>query len=327
MAVFFAENLYESGVVGEAVIFVPRGERFLKGFIDSYPFIRVKPVSRLSAFFVAILHTLPGILVVLPPTPGQLPLRVKFLAWLISRLPGSFLVGFQDKGWFCRGLYSLALPYDTNKPFLETIRRVLDKLGADSAKNPVLRFMPKPEVFGCYGVIAPYIFFHPCGSSKKRSFSKEEATHLIQTIFNAVPECQILISGSLPERVFLEAIAQGSGHRVNISLMVDASARELATLIKSAKLFIGVDTGITHLACFLGAPTLCVAHEGTANWLPFYNSRARILYRLAEDAQAHEGREYLETRRKGNNKPFGRVPEAAVTAVVREMLAGPKSLK
>lgn len=320
MAIFLAENLYRSGVVKEAIIFVPREERFLGGFVEAYPFIRVVRISRAAAVFMAVRCLSPKTLIVLPPTPGMLPLRAKFLAWAMSRFPGSFLVGFQDKGSFCHTLYSLALPYDTNKTFLETMQEMLGKLGADGAKNPDLRLIPAPETLGAYGAILPYIFFHPRGSSEKRSFTKEEAVNLIQSIFDAAPNAHILISGSLSEHDFLEVVALESGNRARISLVVDASARELATLIQGAKLFIGVDTGISHLASFLGVRTLCVAHNGTANWLPFYNPHTRVLYRLAEDTEAHEGREYLEARRKGELKPFGRVPESAIAKVVREML-------
>jgi ADP-heptose:LPS heptosyltransferase len=98
---------------------------------------------------------------------------------------------------------------------------------------------------------------------------------------------------------------------------VGYSAQEIAALIQSAELYLGIDTGISHLACFLQARVIVVAHSGTAtNWLPFYCPSATVLYRLEEETAVHEGREYLDAHRRGRTKPFGAVSTNAICAVL-----------
>jgi len=321
MSVYFAENLHESGVAKEVVIFLPRNGKFLSGFVESYPYIRVVEFSRIMALFVLLRYISFRSLVFLQPTLGKLPLRLKFFAWAMSRLPGSVLIGFQDAGPFCKALYSVMLEYDTGKPFLETIKTALRALSIQKISEPGLKVSEDKKVFEKLNVKKPYIFFHPLGFTEKRSFGKDDAAHFIRAILEKHSEWNIIISGSESERQKFEDIAKLSGWESQVIFATGLSVKELASLILGAKLYVGVDTGITHLASLLGALVLCVAHNGTIHWLPFYGARTQVLYRFREDEEAHEGIEYLEKHRSADIKPFGKVPEDAVEKTVFKMLS------
>jgi ADP-heptose:LPS heptosyltransferase len=106
-----------------------------------------------------------------------------------------------------------------------------------------------------------------------------------------------------------------------IIIAAGCSLDQVGALIQSADLYLGIDNGITHLACFLRARVIVAAHSGTAvNWLPFYCPTATVLYRLEEDEEVHQSREYLHAQRRGRVKPFGAVPPEAICAALDECL-------
>jgi hypothetical protein len=45
-----------------------------------------------------------------------------------------------------------------------------------------------------------------------------------------------------------------------------------------------------------------------------------VLYRLEEEEEVHQDKEYLDARRRGRVKPFGMVPMNAICAVLEECL-------
>jgi ADP-heptose:LPS heptosyltransferase len=131
----------------------------------------------------------------------------------------------------------------------------------------------------------------------------------------------VVLSGGTADRNWIEEIQSGMQRQERIGMAIGYSAQQIAGLIKSAELYLGMDTGITHLACFLRARVIAVAHPGTAaNWLPFYCPTAKVLYRLKEEHQVRQDRHYLDTQRRGRIKPFGMVPIDAVCETVDEWL-------
>jgi ADP-heptose:LPS heptosyltransferase len=323
MAVYEGEQLYESGVATDVRIVVPRLGSFLQGFVQAYPYICVMEVSRRAPFTALKLLPLAfsRLIAVVPPTVGRHPVLLKSIAWMLTRMPGSRLVGFADRDVRLQSSYDLLLKYDTMAPFIETVHSLLAALGASpSSEAPRLMIEGDPDARSRISLPAvPYVFFHPRGSSEKRSFSAEDAT----TVSNAVlarPDLQVVLSGSAQERFWLEQVRAASREPARIHISAGMNAAQLTDLIRNATLYIGVDTGITHLACFLGARVLVAAHKGTANWLPYYHSGARIIYRLEEDAVAHEDQAYLAAHRDGRLKPFGNVSAEAITAAVGKML-------
>ncbi|MEI7720138.1 MAG: glycosyltransferase family 9 protein [bacterium] len=328
MFVWLAEQLHTSGEFATIAIVVPRGADFLRGFLGEYPYITVLEVSRsqfLAAFrfwrqtcaqktpVVAIIH----------PTPGRIPLFVKLFAWLLTRGRGSVLVGFQDAGPLCKTLYTNVLAYNTEQSYDDTVRDIVRACGVSPTPTPPrLAFVSRAGVFEKYSVQEKnYLVFHPGASVQKRSFSVAAAGACVSHMLSR-SDLKVVLSGGPSERAYLEEIVATvpDDERGRVVLAVGASAQDVSTLLVGAKLFIGTDTGITHLTCFLGTKTIVAAHHGTANWLPFYAPNATVLYRFAEDTEAHKGIEYLEARRGGRLKPFADVPTPAILeAIVTEL--------
>ena len=320
MAVYLSQELWKSGQFASIDIIVPRGASFLRGFLTSYPYISVLEISMvrprsalriLRGRKVAILH----------PTVGRIPLQVKIFAWFTTCGRGSELIGFKDAGPLC-GLYSKTLVYDTSKPYLETMHDIARALlvSVDSSA-PRLEFPGNQKVLEKFNLNnKPYIVFHPGASNPKRMFSVVDAVQVIDHLQVSFPDFSVVLSGGPEERTRLVEIRDAAKEKEKIIIAAGCPAQELVALLQNAKLFIGTDTGTTHLACFLGTKVLCVAHHGTANWLPFYAPQARVLYRFTEDTEAHEGEAYLRAHINGRLKPFGEVPVREVLANMLNML-------
>ena len=319
MAIYLAELLQKSGYVDHVTIIVPRNLNFLQGLIESYPHISIVEISRRRGWVQPLKMTRGPTLVTIQPTVGTIPLRVKLVAWLLSRLRGSEYVGFQDAGPLCKTLYSKTLVYNTDQLYSETMQNVVRALGAPVlVQVPELKITPDFKPIQTCGLDQRrYMVFHPAASARKRSFSVQSARDVIAYVLASNPEMHVVLSGGSADREFIEEIINGLRTKDRIVTAIAWSAQDIAALIKSAEFYLGIDTGITHLACFLQARVIAVAHSGTAtNWLPFYCPSATVLYRLEDESAVRQSREYLNAKTNGRVKPFGVVPINAICEIL-----------
>ena len=191
MSIFLAEMLQKSGYVDYITIVVPRNVNFLRGLIGAYPYISAIEVSRRSGWReIPKMIPRPN-LVIIQPTLGKIPLRVKILGWWISRSYGSEFLGFQDKGPLCKLLYSKMLVYDTDQPYSDNIQNIVRALGA-----PVLVQTPKLTITPCLEHIKEcglyqkrYMVFHPGASAPTRAFTAQGAREVITYVLERNPRC------------------------------------------------------------------------------------------------------------------------------------------
>jgi ADP-heptose:LPS heptosyltransferase len=323
MAIFLAELLQKSGYVDHVTIVVPRNLNFLNGLLGTYPYISAVEVSRRRGWSHLLQRMRRPCLVVLQPTLDKIPVPVKILGWLISRNSGSELIGFQDNGPLCKIFYSKTLVYNTDQLYSVTIQEIVRALGAPVlVEGPNLKITPSLECIKTAGLHhRRYMVFHPGAGVPKRSFTVQAAREVIDHVLKRNPEMHVVLSGGPTERKLIEEIRIGIQKRERLVNAIGCSAKEIAAFIQSAQFFLGTDSGITHLACLLGARVIVAAHSGTAtNWLPFYCPTATVLYRLEEEDGVHRDREYLDARRRGRVKPFGMVPMNAIYAALDECL-------
>jgi|GEM_PF-5964320 len=320
MALFLAGELRRNGAL-RVYIVLHRGAGFLQQFAESYPYVTVIEASlrRPRGLFEVARLFLKRNAVILPPTIGRFPLRVKLLARMLAGFGP--LVGFQDNGALC-GIYTKTLPYKLDQDFAESMRDVIRALGMKAASEPPRLLIDSDEGSLVRSGLSGkrYVVFHPRGSSERRRLSEAECVAIIECILQIAPELHVAVSGAESERAHVEGIMQRANNPRAVAV-IGASPKGLAALIRGGELFVGMDTGITHLACFLDAKVLLIGKNATANWLPYYHPRAVVLYRLAEEDVVRKDRHYLLSRQQGRIRPFKDVPVAEVCAEVRAMLA------
>jgi glycosyltransferase involved in cell wall biosynthesis len=310
MFTYLAERLMQTNRFADATLYVSKNADILRPLVAAYPYLRVVPVS-------VPMHMPRGPkTIIVPPTPGRLPLSLKLYVWVLSVGAGNESYGFQDAGLFSR-LYTHVRSYDTSKLYIDTLRDLAEDIGSPHDPNPPrLAFDAGPRTLAAYGV-APkrFVVFHPGASNPKRMFSKDDATSLVSYLRTRYPDHDVLVSGGGSERSLVESVVRAAASG-RVRPLLDAPLSDIAALLQNAALYIGTDTGITHLACFVGVPVLEVAHNATANWLAWYAPQATVLYRLQGEEESHTEQEYLRIHAKRELRPFTMVPVQSVIETV-----------
>ena len=91
-----------------------------------------------------------------------------------------------------------------------------------------------------------YVVIHPCNSTNSRSLEKLKWEYVVQ-LFNAKG---------------VKCVAVGSGPDFELSGAINlknkTSYKDLCSLIKNAKMFVGIDSGISHIAQATDTPTVII---------------------------------------------------------------------
>lgn len=120
----------------------------------------------------------------------------------------------------------------------------------------------------------PYIVLHPFGSTGWKTLKKERARAVVEGLRAAYPEHVIVVTGAAQDGAVAYELVEGVE---NTRAMVSLPILELAGLIKGAALYLGVDTGITHLAAMMGQRVLALEHPTHPRWFPTYNPNTTML--------------------------------------------------
>lgn len=205
--------------------------------------------------------------------------------FFIFGLCGNSTMGFGDlssnegKGWLPLGF---VLPLVSDIPILQQYRALLLHLGFSAAEaaridsrplHVLLRkSMPKSFPFKK----GEYIVVHPFASSFLRTFSTRRWKSLLTAIVREHPGLSIIITGAEKDRTLAEDIVRAVP---NAFAYVGSSIPmlEVAGIIDNAAFYIGVDTGITHLACVLGQKSIIISNNADWRWRPLYNPNARVV--------------------------------------------------
>jgi len=103
---------------------------------------------------------------------------------------------------------------------------------------------------------AKTIILHPGSGSKKKVWPLDRFLSLARTLQNRFGS-KILIPFGPAEGSEVEEVFEGMDPRAVIRVK-ELSLKELASVMEGCRLFIGNDSGISHMACALGIPTIAI---------------------------------------------------------------------
>jgi hypothetical protein len=152
----------------------------------------------------------------------------------------------------------------------ETIPRMLEAWGCKGMR--VAPHLPA-ELYGKAPSPEPVIVLHLFGGLLRRSVSASQGTELLATIAKAFPHHLLVLTCASHEEPLARAMAAGTSAEVRSNL----SAREAVSLLVSARAYVGVDTGMTHLAAHLGVPAVVLGHYANDSWMPTYSPTVRLV--------------------------------------------------
>ncbi len=304
MSLVLMQEIYkqDKGMRFDLIISTPRNISDFKELATEYDYIKIigqSPVSFLP-FFLKRNN------VMLPPTPGKHPFHIKVFSVTLSFFGSLIKFKKTEEGIKNRG----DVLFDLRKLYPEILMSVLQKIGLkEVSPNTNLLFSKNIENFEN----KPYIVFHPWGSGSGRSFPNKKIELVVLEIKKKFPMHRILLSGSKEDaKKFISNIK-------GVSVIAGKySLSQMVSVISGADMYIGVDTGITHLASVMNKKSIVIAEQGTPHWLPYYNLNALILYSIQGDTGGvNVGREYLESQRKGRVRYLERVPISVIRNTIR----------
>ena len=125
-------------------------------------------------------------------------------------------------------------------------------------------------------VSKPYLVFHFFAPSMKRSFPVSKGRELLFAAREAFPSHQMILTCTTKELPHAKRMAEN----IDSEILCDLPAPDVVSLIAGASAYVGVDTGITHIACHVGVPCVVLGNNSNPCWLPYYAPHAAILFEL-----------------------------------------------
>ncbi len=144
-----------------------------------------------------------------------------------------------------------------------------------------------------------FIAIHPGGGSRNKCWAAGRFAALARWAREALGIKVILISGPADGKRAAEVLSRL--RRETVSLLEEPPLKVLAALLARASLYLGNDSGVTHLAALLGIPTVALFGPTDPRvWGPI-GERVRVIWRGYEKLSAGEsfdnestGRGWLE---------------------------------
>ena len=111
------------------------------------------------------------------------------------------------------------------------------------------------------------IVFHPGSGSKKKNLAPEFWIDLMKTSEFALFERRVLLLGPAEQERY--HVFSNKLRGLDIEIVTSPPGETLLSLLKAASLYLGHDSGITHLAALLGLPTIALfKNSNQLQWAP-----------------------------------------------------------
>ena len=268
----FFEACHEQNPTLRCVLIRRRKAGLLREIARPYHFVSFLTLDDGVLVFLQQLFLLCGTknLVILPYTFGTPSSLLIQMGKVLTLRSGSRFLAFNP----IRGVETV--PFDLTRCYYENLRSVFPALGlAPVVRPPRYRFSPttvSPEI------PRPYVVVHPFAGNSVRTLPQARWVDLIRFLRATFPQLHILITGAPGEASAAGAIIRALGTTEHIFQRAGTfKFHELAAVLTNAQLYIGVDSGITHLASLLGKRSLVIGNLSNPTWLPRYNADAVIL--------------------------------------------------
>lgn len=253
----------------------------LAGFFPAVRVINCAELYRIKTLrYFATVFFSPRIAVV-PPTFGVHPFLVKLMVGFLTLRPGNITFGFTDKGRWQP--YKEVLVFNIVKLFYENLLMIPEVLGiCIQSRIPYLKLKPESASFQFHELASKkYIVVHPFAANPKRSLPPGRWIDLLRHLVSTYHDVEVVVTAAKSDAVSAHVLVSSVPEIVSV---VGVSLEDLAVLIDKACVYIGVDTGITHLAGVLQKKSVIIGNLSNPCWLPYYNNNARILFEKARCA-------------------------------------------
>lgn len=254
--------------------------RELSAAYPSVEIVRIPGPAGLPTFALGLLRRKSTVIV--PGVARTYSLKLKLFFWILSLRPGNLVLGFREwsgmRGWLP---FDRSFSFDFKKPVMENYRGLIQYILPDSLPSretagfqpPRVRLnLQKPSDFP----LPPgsYLIVHMFGTRARYSFPPKRWRLLLTELRRRFPSHQLVLTGGAKDETAINRIADGVP---GVRTFINRPILEVAGIIHDAAAYIGVDTGITHLAAVQGVKSVVIGHNTDPMWLPYYNPNGSVL--------------------------------------------------
>ena len=122
------------------------------------------------------------------------------------------------------------------------------------------------------------MIIHPGSGSPKKNWPSARFVELLSRLKVGFPRARPWLLQGPADGEAVHAIGEGLGKLMEIPLLRPHRLTDLTALLQEATLFVGNDSGVTHLSAALGVPTIAIfGPSDPAVWAPI-GPRTYVLY-------------------------------------------------
>lgn len=181
--------------------------------------------------------------------------------WVAGRRVVGFAPAERSKAWWHRRLLDVAVPFEPRAPTVLENMRLLQAAGLDAPPTvvpPSARSAGAPPLSGDAAGAHGYAVLQPGPRTRYKRWTVDGWHQLIAHLQTRGLAIVISGGGSPEERAYVDQLL-GGVDTTNIRRIDGlASLAQVADLIASARVFVGVDTGTTHVAAATGTPVIAI---------------------------------------------------------------------
>jgi len=268
---------------GEVIIFTPRNAAILQNLFFAYPHVYVLEVSRrnfLQALILLVRLVWQKNIVVNQGVFRKIPHQAQLFARLLTIHRESTYLHFIKKGVSLKHKEKGTIVFDYHLSVYENLAHLFNRENLNIPSTvPPYHFVSDASVLERYDLVhSLYVVVHPCAFSSSRSLPSVRWAEIFAYLLSNFPSMKVVVTGSNQDNLFIQKIFDaGVSPSSVVNLSGKLSMMELANVINGARGYIGVDTGITHLAGVLQKRSVIIGNLSNPCWLPVYNKNATIL--------------------------------------------------
>lgn len=272
MALAFFDDLLSAAPGTSVLILTRRNAGMIRTLASEYPQITVAEIPcGLAAlpFFCRVLMRPGATLLMLGLASARLSAPLRMFLRAFALIPGNKTIGFYDP------LFDVRLEYRIRERIYQNFRRMLPHAlpgWRDTGRLPAVR-LPHVEPAGFSYKPGGYVVFHLFGTSITHALPAGRWRALLAHATSAHPGLGLVLTGTPAEQVAITEVAVG----LPVYSATGLSIPELVWIIDNAALYVGIDTGVTHIAGVLQQKSIVVRHCSDPSWIPDYNPHARVL--------------------------------------------------
>lgn len=279
MMVSFLEEIHQQDRKAVLIVGVFKNFDLIKDLTACYDWLVLYDLSK-KWHFIKIFPVLflSKTTVIGPLTFGDIPRFILLFAKAVSFFNSkNSPIGFLPADIKNKEYFSKNITFHKDRLFIENLVNILAVLGFKEIKIiPHFNFIFNKSLLQELSLeINKYVIFHLCAANESRSLPKSRWVSVLRKIKDFDQNLNFVFTASKQDLNFVEDVLKESA--VSGVIVVGRSLHDIATLIKNAKLYVGVDTGITHIAAVLRAPSVVLGNNSNPTWLPSYNPQALIL--------------------------------------------------